>query len=89
MEGQYSRELRQSRADPDAGLDQDRPAADRPQRRQLGGLPAGRGRRACLDQALRYAPQELAHFFVFLCFDKASYSVGSTYFVDGGILKTL
>lgn len=34
-------------------------------------------------------PQELAHFFVFLCSDKASYSVGSTYFVDGGMLKTL
>jgi 3-oxoacyl-[acyl-carrier protein] reductase len=34
-------------------------------------------------------PQELAHFFVFLCSNKASYSVGSTYFVDGGMLKTL
>jgi len=34
-------------------------------------------------------PQELAHFFVFLCSDKASYSIGSTYFVDGGMLKTL
>ncbi|MCB8836548.1 SDR family NAD(P)-dependent oxidoreductase [Aurantimonas sp. VKM B-3413] len=35
------------------------------------------------------SPEELAHFFVFLCSDKASYSVGSTYFVDGGMLKTL
>ncbi|WP_182084755.1 SDR family oxidoreductase [Aureimonas sp. ME7] len=34
-------------------------------------------------------PEELANFFVFLCSDKASYSVGSTYFVDGGMLKTL
>lgn len=34
-------------------------------------------------------PEELAHFFVFLCSDKASYSMGSTYFVDGGMLKTL
>lgn len=34
-------------------------------------------------------PEELAHFFVFLCSDKASYSIGSTYFVDGGMLKTL
>ena len=34
-------------------------------------------------------PEELAHFFVFLCSDKASYSVGSAYFVDGGMLKTL
>ena len=32
--------------------------------------------------------EELAHFFVFLCSDKATYSVGSTYFVDGGMLKT-
>jgi 3-oxoacyl-[acyl-carrier protein] reductase len=35
------------------------------------------------------SPQELAHFFVFLCSDKATYSVGSTYFVDGGMLKTV
>jgi NAD(P)-dependent dehydrogenase (short-subunit alcohol dehydrogenase family) len=34
-------------------------------------------------------PQELASFFVFLCSDRASYSVGSTYFVDGGMLKSV
>jgi NAD(P)-dependent dehydrogenase (short-subunit alcohol dehydrogenase family) len=34
-------------------------------------------------------PEELAYFFVFLCSDRASYSVGSTYFVDGGMLKCL
>src|SRR5271167_2754873 len=34
-------------------------------------------------------PEELAHFFVFLCSDRASYSVGSTYFVDGGMLKVV
>ena len=34
-------------------------------------------------------PEELAHFFVFLCSDKASYSIGSTYFVDGGMQKGL
>jgi NAD(P)-dependent dehydrogenase (short-subunit alcohol dehydrogenase family) len=34
-------------------------------------------------------PEELAHFFVFLCSDKATYSTGSTYFVDGGWLKTV
>ena len=33
--------------------------------------------------------EELAHFFVFLSSDKATYSVGSTYFVDGGMLKTV
>jgi NAD(P)-dependent dehydrogenase (short-subunit alcohol dehydrogenase family) len=35
------------------------------------------------------SPEELANFFVFLCSDRASYSVGSTYFVDGGMLKTV
>ncbi len=34
-------------------------------------------------------PAELASFFVFLCSNKASYSTGSTYFVDGGWLKTV
>jgi 3-oxoacyl-[acyl-carrier protein] reductase len=34
------------------------------------------------------SPAELANFFVFLCSERASYSVGSTYFVDGGMLKT-
>ncbi len=33
--------------------------------------------------------EELAHFFVFLASDKATYSIGSTYFVDGGMLKTV
>jgi 3-oxoacyl-[acyl-carrier protein] reductase len=35
------------------------------------------------------SPAELANFFVFLCSNKASYSTGSTYFVDGGWLKTV
>jgi NAD(P)-dependent dehydrogenase (short-subunit alcohol dehydrogenase family) len=34
-------------------------------------------------------PEELASFFVFLCSKRASYSVGSTYYVDGGMLKTI
>lgn len=34
-------------------------------------------------------PEEMANFFVFLCSDRASYSVGSTYYVDGGMLKTV
>jgi len=34
-------------------------------------------------------PEELAHFFVFLCSPRASYCVGSTYYVDGGWLKTV
>ena len=35
------------------------------------------------------SPEEVADFFLFLCSDKASYSVGSAYFVDGGMLKTV
>lgn len=35
------------------------------------------------------SPEEVAAFFVFLCSDKASYSVGSTYYVDGGMLRTV
>jgi NAD(P)-dependent dehydrogenase (short-subunit alcohol dehydrogenase family) len=34
-------------------------------------------------------PEEVANFFVFMCSDKASYSTGSAYFVDGGWLKTV
>ncbi len=34
-------------------------------------------------------PEEIADFFVFLCSARASYSVGSTYFIDGGMLKTI
>ena len=34
-------------------------------------------------------PREIADFFVFLCSDRASYAVGSTFFVDGGMLKTV
>lgn len=33
--------------------------------------------------------EELANFFVFLCSDRASYAVGATYFVDGGMLRTI
>jgi len=35
------------------------------------------------------SPAEVADFMVFLCSERASYSVGSTYFVDGGMLKTV
>lgn len=34
-------------------------------------------------------PEELAHFFVFMCSDKSSYCTGSTYYVDGGWLKVV
>ncbi|HEX9012777.1 MAG TPA: SDR family oxidoreductase, partial [Anaerolineaceae bacterium] len=33
--------------------------------------------------------QELADFFVFLCSERASYCVGSTYYVDGGWLNVV
>jgi NAD(P)-dependent dehydrogenase (short-subunit alcohol dehydrogenase family) len=35
------------------------------------------------------SPEEIAHFFVFLCSDKASYSVGSSYYIDGGWLNVV
>src|SRR6266850_1680404 len=34
-------------------------------------------------------PEELAHFYVFLCSPRASYCLGSTYYVDGGWLRTV
>jgi NAD(P)-dependent dehydrogenase (short-subunit alcohol dehydrogenase family) len=33
--------------------------------------------------------EELAHFFVFLCSPRASYCVGSSYYVDGGWLQVV
>jgi NAD(P)-dependent dehydrogenase (short-subunit alcohol dehydrogenase family) len=35
------------------------------------------------------SPEELAQFFVFLCSPKASYCVGSSYYVDGGWLNVV
>jgi len=35
------------------------------------------------------SPEELAHFFVFMCSPLASYCVGSTYYVDGGWLNVV
>jgi NAD(P)-dependent dehydrogenase (short-subunit alcohol dehydrogenase family) len=35
------------------------------------------------------SPEEIAHFFVFLCSPRSSYSVGSAYFVDGGWLNVV
>ena len=35
------------------------------------------------------SPEEVAAFFVFLCSERASYSVGATYYVDGGMLKVV
>jgi NAD(P)-dependent dehydrogenase (short-subunit alcohol dehydrogenase family) len=34
-------------------------------------------------------PEELADFYVFMCSSRASYCVASTYYVDGGWLKTV
>lgn len=34
-------------------------------------------------------PEELAHFFVFMCSDKSTYCTGSTYYVDGGWLRVV
>jgi NAD(P)-dependent dehydrogenase (short-subunit alcohol dehydrogenase family) len=68
-------------------------------RKTAGVLTQGTGR--TVDQYLdgvakenapigRFAsPEELAHFYVFLCSPRASYCVGSSYYVDGGWLKTV
>ena len=35
------------------------------------------------------SPEELAHFMVFMCSEKASYCVGATFYVDGGWLRVV
>ena len=58
---------------------------------------SGRGREDCIAETAaqdasikRFAsPEEVAAFFVFPCSERASYSVGSTYYVDGGMLRTV
>jgi NAD(P)-dependent dehydrogenase (short-subunit alcohol dehydrogenase family) len=35
------------------------------------------------------SPEEIADFYLFLCSPRASYCVGSTYYIDGGWLKTV
>ncbi len=35
------------------------------------------------------SPEEVADFFVFLCSQRASYCVGSTYYIDGGWLNVI
>jgi NAD(P)-dependent dehydrogenase (short-subunit alcohol dehydrogenase family) len=35
------------------------------------------------------SPEEIAEFYLFLCSQRASYSVGSVYYLDGGWLKTI
>jgi len=35
------------------------------------------------------SPEEIANLFVFLCSPKASYCVGSTYYIDGGCVKVI
>ncbi|MCB8875223.1 SDR family NAD(P)-dependent oxidoreductase [Acidisoma silvae] len=35
------------------------------------------------------SPAEVANLFVFLCSDRSSYCVGSTFYADGGMLRTI
>jgi 3-oxoacyl-[acyl-carrier protein] reductase len=63
---------------------------------QLTGGAAGAAEAYLDDIAVKNAPigrfatpEELAHFFVFLCSPKSSYCVGSTYYVDGGWLNVV
>ena len=59
------------------------------QRRRLGKAPRPSVAREHAPIERFGTPEELASFFVFLCSKRASYSVGSTYFVDGGMLKVV
>ncbi len=34
-------------------------------------------------------PEQVANYFVFLCSDRASYSIGSTYYMNGGMLRAM
>ena len=51
--------------------------------------PPGMLRDAARAQARFATPEELADFFVFLCSPRASYCVGSTYYVDNGWLSVV
>ena len=85
---QHPRQRAQSGPRPDPRLDQDRDAADRGHGGDLGGLHQDIAREHAPIK--RFAkPEEVASFFVFLCSDQATYSVGSTYYVDGGMLRTV
>ncbi|NLF76745.1 MAG: SDR family oxidoreductase, partial [Chloroflexi bacterium] len=35
------------------------------------------------------SPEEIANYFVFLCSPRASYIVGSSCYIDGGMLKVI
>ncbi|MEV0198629.1 SDR family oxidoreductase [Nonomuraea sp. NPDC050691] len=81
----HPRQLRQPRPGPHPGLGEDGEGA---QRRRLAASP--RRRRPRARPIGRFAtPEEVADLLVFLCSDRATYSVGSTYFIDGGMLRTV
>ena len=73
----------------DAGLDQDREAADRRQGGDWEGYLDRRRRRARADRPLRHAGGGGRLLRLPVLGRARAYSVGSTYFVDGGMLKTI
>ena len=86
---EHPRQLRQPGPHPDRATGSRRPNSSPPTRAATGGAisTAVANEHAAIK---RFASaEELANFFVFLCSERASYSVGSTYFVDGGMLKTV
>ena len=86
---QHPGQRAQPRPRPHPRLDQDRDPAHRGHRPRPGRTTS----RSIAEQHApikRFAtPEEIASYFVFLCSDKATYSVGSTYYVDGGMLRTI
>ena len=42
-----------------------------------------------LAERMRATAEEVAHFYAFLCSPRASYCLGSSYYVDGGWLRTV
>ena len=72
----------------DPGLAENGQDIDRRQGHHLGAISGQYCQRECADWSFA-TPQEVADFFVFLCSPRASYSVGSTYYVDGGWLNVV
>ena len=49
----------------------------------------GLNRTGLYYQPMPPSAEEIANLFVFLCSDRASYCVGSAFFADGGMLRTI
>ena len=80
---------RQPRPGADARLAEDREAADRRPGHAPGRTTCRRSPTTTRRSGGSPRPDEIANFFVFLCSPRASYCVGSTYYIDGGWLGSV